>query len=81
VSEEPVYLPKLGMQMQEATVVSWLKQPGDAVAVGDPLCVIMTDKVETEIEAEVTGTLLRIEVEQDATVPVGTILAVIERSD
>jgi pyruvate/2-oxoglutarate dehydrogenase complex dihydrolipoamide acyltransferase (E2) component len=78
VSLEPVYLPKIGMQMQEAMVARWLKVPGDTVAAGEPVCVIETDKVEAEIEAEVAGTLIRIEVAEGASATVGQALAVIE---
>jgi pyruvate/2-oxoglutarate dehydrogenase complex dihydrolipoamide acyltransferase (E2) component len=78
VSLEPVYLPKIGMQMQEATVVRWLKAPGDTVAAGEPVCVIETDKVEAEVEAEVAGTLIQIEVAEGAPAAVGQSLAVIE---
>jgi pyruvate/2-oxoglutarate dehydrogenase complex dihydrolipoamide acyltransferase (E2) component len=78
VSEEPFYLPKLGMQMQEGTIVSWLKQPGDPVAAGEPICVIETDKVEAELESDVAGTVARIETPAGETVPVGTVLATIE---
>jgi pyruvate/2-oxoglutarate dehydrogenase complex dihydrolipoamide acyltransferase (E2) component len=77
VSEEPFFMPKLGMQMQEATVLTWLKRAGDEVVQGDALCHIETDKVETELECEVDGSILRIEVEEGQTVPVGTVLAVI----
>lgn len=78
MSLEPVYLPKIGMQMQEATVARWLKAPGDTVAAGEPVCVIETDKVEAEIEAEVAGTLIEIEVAEGAPAAVGQALAVIE---
>jgi len=78
MSEESLYLPKLGMQMQEATVVRWLKAPGDHVVSGEPVCVISTDKVEAEIESETDGTLVRIEIPEGGTAPVGASLAVIE---
>jgi pyruvate/2-oxoglutarate dehydrogenase complex dihydrolipoamide acyltransferase (E2) component len=80
VIEEPFYLPKLGMQMQEAMIVEWLKRPGDTLATGDGLCIIATDKVETELEVDVAGTLLRIQVPEGQTVPVGSVLAVIQTS-
>lgn len=77
MSEEPFFMPKLGMQMQEATVLMWLKRAGDEVVQGDALCRIETDKVETDLECEVDGSILRIEVEEGQTVPVGAVLAVI----
>jgi pyruvate/2-oxoglutarate dehydrogenase complex dihydrolipoamide acyltransferase (E2) component len=78
MKQEEVFLPKFGMQMTEATVVRWLKTPGEAIAVGEPLCIIETDKVETEVEAEVPGKLTAINVAEGTTIPVGTVLAVIE---
>jgi pyruvate/2-oxoglutarate dehydrogenase complex dihydrolipoamide acyltransferase (E2) component len=81
VKDQPFYLPKLGMQMQEATLISWLKRPGDLVTIGEALCSIETDKLETELEAEVSGTLTRVEVSEGSTIPVGTLLAVIECVD
>jgi pyruvate/2-oxoglutarate dehydrogenase complex dihydrolipoamide acyltransferase (E2) component len=66
------------MQMQDATVARWLKAPGDTVAAGEPVCVIETGKIEAEVEAETTGTLVRIEVAEGASAAVGQALAVIE---
>jgi pyruvate/2-oxoglutarate dehydrogenase complex dihydrolipoamide acyltransferase (E2) component len=78
VTEEALYLPKLGMQMQEATVLRWLKAPGERVDSGEPVCLISTDKVEAEVESEFAGTLVRIDVPEGTTALVGTQLAAIE---
>jgi 2-oxoisovalerate dehydrogenase E2 component (dihydrolipoyl transacylase) len=78
VKEEAVYLPKLGMQMQEATVLRWFKAPGEHVDSGEPVCLISTDKVEAEIESEFAGTLIRIDVPEGATALVGAQLGAIE---
>jgi pyruvate/2-oxoglutarate dehydrogenase complex dihydrolipoamide acyltransferase (E2) component len=75
---QEVFLPKFGMQMTEATVIRWLKAPGEAVQSGEPLCLIETDKVEAEVEAEAAGRLTEIHVVEGSTVVVGTVLAVIE---
>ena len=55
----PLLVPKLGMAMTEATLLHWLADEGAVVAAGDPLYVIETDKVESEVEAPAAGTLRR----------------------
>ena len=72
-----VTLPALGESVTEGTVTRWLKKEGDTVAVDEPLLEISTDKVDTEIPAPVSGTLLSISVQEDETVDVGAALAVI----
>src|SRR5512146_3293089 len=72
-----VTLPALGESVTEGTVTRWLKQPGDQVAVDEPLLEVSTDKVDTEIPSPVAGTLLEIKAEEDETVEVGAILAMI----
>jgi len=72
-----VTLPALGESVTEGTVTRWLKQPGDNVAVDEPLLEVSTDKVDTEIPSPVAGTLLEIKVSEDETVEVGAELAVI----
>ncbi len=72
-----VTLPALGESVTEGTVTRWLKQVGDEVAVDEPLLEVSTDKVDTEIPSPVAGTLLEIKAEEDETVEVGAILAII----
>ena len=72
-----VTLPALGESVTEGTVAQWLKQVGDTIAVDEPLLEISTDKVDTEIPSPVAGVLLEIRAEEDETVEVGAILAVI----
>ncbi|HWM75278.1 MAG TPA: biotin/lipoyl-containing protein, partial [Nocardioides sp.] len=72
-----VNLPALGESVTEGTVTRWLKSVGDSVAVDEPLLEVSTDKVDTEIPSPVAGTLLEIKAEEDDTVEVGAILAVI----
>ncbi len=76
-----VTLPALGESVTEGTVTRWLKQPGDTVAVDEPLLEVSTDKVDTEIPSPVAGTLLEIKVAEDETVEVGAELAVIGGAD
>src|SRR4051812_9683628 len=72
-----VNLPALGESVTEGTVTRWLKQVGDEVAVDEPLLEVSTDKVDTEIPSPVAGTLLEIKANEDDTVEVGAVLAVI----
>jgi pyruvate dehydrogenase E2 component (dihydrolipoamide acetyltransferase) len=70
-------MPALGESVTEGTVTRWLKAVGDEVTVDEPLLEVSTDKVDTEIPAPVSGTLLSISVAEDETVDVGAELAVI----
>ncbi|MGK5630955.1 biotin/lipoyl-containing protein, partial [Streptomyces sp. URMC 123] len=72
-----VVLPALGESVTEGTVTRWLKQVGESVEADEPLLEVSTDKVDTEIPAPVSGTLLEILVEEDGTAEVGAKLAVI----
>ncbi|WP_448640083.1 2-oxoglutarate dehydrogenase, E2 component, dihydrolipoamide succinyltransferase [Geodermatophilus sp. URMC 63] len=73
----PVTMPALGESVTEGTVTRWLKAVGDEVTADEPLLEVSTDKVDTEIPAPVSGTLLSISVNEDETVDVGAELAVI----
>jgi 2-oxoglutarate dehydrogenase E2 component (dihydrolipoamide succinyltransferase) len=73
-----VKMPALGESVSEGTVTRWLKAEGDHINVDEPLLEVSTDKVDTEIPSPVSGTLSRILVQVDATVPVGADLAIIE---
>ncbi|MFH9428802.1 2-oxoglutarate dehydrogenase, E2 component, dihydrolipoamide succinyltransferase [Streptomyces sp. NPDC017615] len=72
-----VVLPALGESVTEGTVTRWLKSVGDSVEADEPLLEVSTDKVDTEIPAPVSGTLLEIVVGEDETAEVGAKLAVI----
>jgi len=71
-------LPKMGESVAEATVTKWLKEIGDSISLDDPIVEIATDKVDTDVSAEVSGILLEKRFEENAIVAVGDILAVIE---
>jgi pyruvate dehydrogenase E2 component (dihydrolipoamide acetyltransferase) len=73
----PVELPKLGNTVEECIVSRWAKHPGDAVAAGDLVAEIETDKATFELEAPVAGTVLATFFEEGALVPVFTNLFVI----
>ncbi|GAA1427929.1 2-oxoglutarate dehydrogenase, E2 component, dihydrolipoamide succinyltransferase [Microlunatus lacustris] len=72
-----VTLPALGESVTEGTVTRWLKQVGDTVAVDEPLLEVSTDKVDTEIPSPAAGVLLEIRVQEDDSVEVGAVLAVV----
>src|SRR5678815_5448930 len=71
-----VKLPRLGQGMESGTIVKWLKAEGDQVEKGEPLYELDTDKVTQEVEAEASGVLLKIAV-QEGEVPVGQTIALI----
>ena len=71
-----VKLPRLGQGMESGTIVRWLKTEGEAVAKGEPLFELDTDKVTQEVEADSAGTLLKIVV-SDGEVDVGTTVGII----
>jgi pyruvate dehydrogenase E2 component (dihydrolipoyllysine-residue acetyltransferase) len=73
----PVELPKLGNTVEECIISRWVKHPGDAVAAGDLVAEIETDKAMFELEAPVEGTILATFFEEGALVPVFTNLFVI----
>jgi pyruvate dehydrogenase E2 component (dihydrolipoamide acetyltransferase) len=75
-----VKLPRLGQGMESGTIVRWLKSEGDAVAKGEPLYELDTDKVTQEVEAEADGVLLKIVV-SEGEVDVGTMVGVIGVQD
>ncbi len=74
-----IVMPQLGLTMTEGTVSAWLKEPGDLVQKGEPLLVVSTDKVDVEVESLTDGVLARIFVEPGKTVPVGTVIATLEK--
>ncbi len=73
-----VLMPQMGESIAEGTLSKWLKQVGDAVKRDEPLFEISTDKVDAEIPAPVAGVLAEIKVTEGQTVPVQTLVAVIE---
>src|ERR687898_1685452 len=73
-----ITMPQMGDSVTEGTVLEWHKQVGDQVEPNETLLEVSTDKVDAEVPAPVAGTLVRILVEADETVPVGTVLAEID---
>ncbi|MEM9584558.1 MAG: 2-oxoglutarate dehydrogenase complex dihydrolipoyllysine-residue succinyltransferase [Pseudomonadota bacterium] len=76
-----VRVPTLGESVTEATVATWFKKPGDAVAVDEMLCELETDKVTVEVPSPVAGTLSEIVAEEGSTVGVDAMLAQVSEGD
>jgi pyruvate dehydrogenase E2 component (dihydrolipoamide acetyltransferase) len=72
---QEVVMPRLSDSMEEGTVLNWLKQVGDEVALGEELVEIETDKANMGYEADVAGTLLEIVVQENETAAVGALIA------
>ena len=72
-----VEMPELGESVTEGTITQWLKNVGDTVAEDEPLLEVSTDKVDTEIPSPAAGVLLEIKADEDDTVEVGNVIAVI----
>jgi biotin carboxyl carrier protein len=70
-----VIMPALGMAQDSGVIVSWLKQPGDKVATGDPLFEVETDKATMEVEAQGGGYLTDVTVVAGEAAPVGQVIA------
>ncbi|MBO9435090.1 dihydrolipoamide acetyltransferase [Ruegeria sp. R13_0] len=72
-----VIMPALGMAQDTGLLVNWLKAPGEAVSLGDPLFEVETDKSTMEVEAPADGFLTDLKAEAGAEIPVGQIIALI----
>ena len=76
-----VRVPTLGESVTEATVATWFKKPGDAVAVDEMLCELETDKVTVEVPAPAAGVLGEIVAAEGDTVGVDALLATINAGE
>ncbi len=75
-----VVMPQLGLTMTEGTVSEWIKKPGERVEKGEFLFTVSTDKADMEVESMAEGTLSEIVVEAGKAVPVGTVIAYIQKA-
>src|ERR1700710_2711670 len=76
-----IVMPRLSDSMEEGTILTWMKQVGDEVAVGDELVEIETDKANMAYESDLAGTLSEIMVQEGETVAIGEVIARIGGSD
>ncbi|WP_460510546.1 biotin/lipoyl-containing protein, partial [Corynebacterium tapiri] len=72
-----VEMPELGESVTEGTITQWLKEVGDTVEADEALLEVSTDKVDTEVPSPKSGVLLEIKAEEDDTVEVGSVIAII----
>ena len=72
-------MPQMGESVAEGTIVRWIKKVGDAIERDEPLFEISTDKVDAEIPAPAAGVLTEIRVKEGETVPVNSVVALIDR--
>src|ERR671917_1674436 len=75
-----IVVPEVGESIVDARIAKWLKQEGDAVAAGDPLVELETDKIDLEVAAPQAGVLSRIDRKDGEDVKVGEVLGVIDES-
>ncbi|MGB9243429.1 MAG: dihydrolipoamide acetyltransferase family protein [Candidatus Acidiferrales bacterium] len=73
-----VIMPQMGESIFEGTITKWLKKPGDKIERDEPLFEISTDKVDAEIPSPSAGVLKEIKVNEGQTVPIQTVVAVID---
>jgi pyruvate dehydrogenase E2 component (dihydrolipoamide acetyltransferase) len=72
-----IVMPRLSDSMEEGTILAWMKQVGDEVAVGEEIVEIETDKANMAYESDVAGTLTEILAQEGATLPIGSPIAVV----
>jgi len=73
-----IVMPQMGESIFEGTITKWFKKPGDKVERDEPLFEISTDKVDAEIPSPVAGVLKEIKCKEGETVPIQTVVAVID---
>ena len=78
---QPIAVPKWGIEMVEGTVTTWNKEPGDAVAKGDEVFEMESDKIVNSWESPTDGVLRRRLVEEGETLQVGALLGIIAPAD
>src|SRR6202050_427537 len=73
-----IIMPQMGESIFEGTITKWLKKPGEKVERDEPLFEISTDKVDAEIPSPAAGVLREIKVNEGQTVPIQTVVGVID---
>jgi pyruvate/2-oxoglutarate dehydrogenase complex dihydrolipoamide acyltransferase (E2) component len=77
--EVEVIMPRLGQEMTKGTIIEWYKKEGDRVDKDEPLFLVDTEKATIDVESEVVGVLKKILVKENEEVPVGQVVAIIEK--
>ncbi|WP_131537170.1 dihydrolipoamide acetyltransferase family protein [Pedobacter nototheniae] len=78
MAQYELLLPKMGESVAEATVIKWVKQPGDTIDLDDTVLEIATDKVDSEVPSPVAGKLVKQLFKEDEVAQVGDVIAIIE---
>lgn len=78
MAQYELLLPKMGESVAEATIIKWIKQPGDNISLDDTVLEIATDKVDSEVPSPVAGKLVKQLFVTDDVVQVGAVIAIIE---
>ncbi|MFW0715229.1 dihydrolipoamide acetyltransferase family protein [Pedobacter sp. N23S346] len=78
MAQYELLLPKMGESVAEATVIKWVKQPGDAIDLDDTILEIATDKVDSEVPSPVAGKLVKQLFQENDVAQVGDVIAIIE---
>ncbi len=73
-----IEMPKLGESIVEATILKWLKNPGDSISLDEPLLEIATDKVDSEVPSTADGVVTEVLYQVDDVVPIGAVIARID---
>jgi pyruvate dehydrogenase E2 component (dihydrolipoamide acetyltransferase) len=81
MAEVPIRMPKLSMTMTEGEFAEWLVAEGESITKGMPVAVVMTDKVEMEVESEVGGKLTRLTAQDGDVIPVGEPIGYVDSSE
>ena len=77
MAQVELIMPKMGESIMEATILKWVKNVGDPVEVDETILEIATDKVDSEVPSPVAGTIAKILFQEDDTVEIGKVIAVI----
>jgi len=78
MSKYQLLLPKMGESVAEATIIKWLKKPGDNIEADEAVMEIATDKVDSEVPSPVSGRLVEQLCKEDDVIQVGAVIAIIE---
>lgn len=78
MAQYELMLPKMGESVAEATIIKWIKQPGDSIDIDESVLEIATDKVDSDVPSPVAGKLIKTLFNVDEVVQVGAVIAVIE---
>ena len=81
MAQYELLLPKMGESVAEATVIKWLKNPGDTIVLDDTILEIATDKVDSEVPSPVAGKMVKHLFNEDDVAQVGDVIAIIETED